>query len=81
MCKGIEAYTLKTRIETLIYYLREEGVSEDQIAERVAKKFDVTVEYVKELMLPKGSIRKTTTEVMIKSLRGRLFVCIWHFRD
>ena len=54
MCKGIEAYTLKTRIETLIDYLREEGVSEDQIAERVAKKFDVTVEYVKELMLPKA---------------------------
>jgi hypothetical protein len=42
----------------------------------VAKKFDVTVEYVKELMLPKGSIRKTATEVMIKSLCGRLCVCM-----
>ncbi len=54
MCKAMEAYTLKTRIETLIDYLREEGVAEEQIAERVAKKFDVTVEYVKELMLPKA---------------------------
>ena len=50
------------------------NVAYTEIAERVAKKFDVTVEYVKELMLPKGSIRKTTTEVMIKSLCGRLFV-------
>ncbi len=50
------------------------GAAYTEIAERVAKKFDVTVEYVKELMLPKGSIRKTTTEVMIKSRCGRLCV-------
>jgi hypothetical protein len=30
------------------------GAAYTEIAERVAKKFDVTVEYVKELMLPKA---------------------------
>ena len=54
MCKGMEAYSLKMKIEGVIDFLREEGVAEEQIAERVAKKFDVTVEYVKELMLPKA---------------------------
>ena len=50
----MEAYSLKMKIEGVIDFLREEGVAEEQIAERVAKKFDVTVEYVKELMLPKA---------------------------
>jgi len=29
-------------------------IAEAEIAERVAKKFNVTVEYVKELMMPKA---------------------------
>ena len=52
MCKGMEAYSLKMKVEGVIEYLREEGVAEDEIAERVAKKFDVTIEYVKDLMMP-----------------------------
>ncbi len=34
--------------------LRDMDMPETEIAERVAKKFDVTVEYVKELMLLKA---------------------------
>ena len=54
MCKGMEAYSLKMKIEGAIDMLREVGVPEEEIAERVAKKFDVTIEYVKDLMMPKA---------------------------
>jgi len=53
MCKGMEAYTLKSKIEGAIGMLRDLDMSEEEITERVAKKFNVTVEYVKNLMAPK----------------------------
>ena len=53
MCKGMEAYTLKTEIIGAIGILRDLNMSEEDIIERVAKKFNVTVEYIKELMTPK----------------------------
>ena len=53
MCKGMEEYTLKTKVETMVDTLRDLNMSEEEITERVAKKFNVTVEYVKNLMSPK----------------------------
>ena len=53
MCKGMEAYTLKAEIIGAIGILRDLNMSEEDIIERVAKKFNVTVEYIKELMTPK----------------------------
>ena len=53
MCKGMEEYTLKTKVETMVDTLRDLDMSEEVIIERVAKKFNVTVEYVKNLMTPK----------------------------
>ncbi|MBR7084730.1 MAG: hypothetical protein IKI37_06110, partial [Oscillospiraceae bacterium] len=53
MCKGMEAYTLKSKIEGAIEGYRDLDMPEKEIAERLAKKFNVTVEYVKELMTPK----------------------------
>ena len=52
MCKGMEAYSLKMKIEGAIGAYRDLDMSEDEIAERVAKKFNVTIEYVKDLMMP-----------------------------
>ncbi|MEE5994157.1 MAG: hypothetical protein V3G42_13130 [Oscillospiraceae bacterium] len=52
MCKGMEEYTLKSNVEAVIGMLRDLNMSEEEITERVAKKFNVTVEYVKELMTP-----------------------------
>lgn len=54
MCKGMEEYMMKRDVMTAIDMLRDIGVSEDEIAERVSKKFNVTVEYVKNLMMPKA---------------------------
>ena len=54
VCKGMEDYIRKSNIETAIAMLRDLNMSEDEIAERVSKKFDVSVDYVKSLMLPKA---------------------------
>jgi hypothetical protein len=50
----MEAYSLKMKIEGAIDLLREMNMPETEIAERVAKKFDVSIEYVKNLMMPKA---------------------------
>lgn len=54
MCKGMEEYTLKTKVETAIGIYRDMNLTEEEIAETVAKRFNVTVEYVKNLMMPKA---------------------------
>ena len=54
MCKGIELYTIKTKVEAAIDMLRDMGLSDEEIIERVSKKYNVTVDYVKELMMPKA---------------------------
>ena len=54
MCKGIELYTLKTQVEGAIKALREMKYPEEEIAENVAKIFNVTEDYVKELMIPEA---------------------------
>ena len=50
---SMEEYTLKSKIEGAIEGYRDLDMPEKEIAERLAKKFNVTVEYVKELMTPK----------------------------
>ena len=54
MCKGIDLYTLENKVLGAIDMLREMNLSDEEIADRIAKKFNVTVEYVKELMMPKA---------------------------
>ena len=54
MCKGIEEYMTKNNVLNAISLLRDMGLSEEEIAERVSKKYNVTIEYVKELMMPKA---------------------------
>ena len=54
MCKGMELYTLKTQVEASIKTLREMKYSEEEIAENVAKIFNVTTDYVKDLMIPEA---------------------------
>lgn len=54
MCKGIEEYMTKNNVMNAISLLRDMGISEEEIAERVSKKYNVTIEYVKELMMPKA---------------------------
>ena len=54
MCKGMELYTLKTQVEGAIQILKSMNVSDDTIIENVAKEFNVTTDYVKELMIPKA---------------------------
>ena len=54
MCKGMELYTQEIKVISAIDMLRDMNVSEEEIIERVAKKFNVTVEYVKEQMMPKA---------------------------
>ena len=54
MCKGMELHDLDVKIVNTVDVLREMGIAEADILECVAKKFNVTVEYVKELMMPKA---------------------------
>ncbi len=54
MCKGMELYTQESKVLGAILMLRDMNLSEEEIAERIAKKFNVTVDYVKELMMPKA---------------------------
>ncbi len=54
MCKGIELYMIKAKAETLIEAFRDMGMPDEEIAERVSRKLNVTIEYVKELMMPKA---------------------------
>lgn len=54
MCKGMELYTQESKVLGAIDMLRDMNLSDEEIAERIAKKFNVTVEYVKELMMPKA---------------------------
>lgn len=54
MCKGMQMVLLDTKIEAAIEILRDENYSEEEIAKRVAAKFDVTIDYVKKLMAPKA---------------------------
>ena len=54
MCKGMDDYITKTKVETAIDFLREMNIPDDEIAERVSKKLNVTTDYVKELMMPKA---------------------------
>ncbi len=54
MCKGIELYMIKAKAETLIEAFRDMGMPDEEIAERVSRKLNVTIDYVKELMMPKA---------------------------
>ena len=54
MCKAMELHDKEMKIEGAIEGYRDIDMPDEEIAERVAKKFDVTVEYVKELMLLKA---------------------------
>lgn len=50
MCKGMEEYTLRTRVLSIIDYLKMKNTPVDEIIDEVVKTFDVTEEYVKSLM-------------------------------
>lgn len=50
MCKGMEEYTFRTKIEGVIFYFREIGMSDEGIIKEIVDKFKVTPEYVKSLM-------------------------------
>ena len=54
MCKGMELHDLDVKIEGSIATLRGLDMSDSEIAERLAKQFNVTIEYVKELMMLKA---------------------------
>ena len=51
MCKGMELCLLKTEIKGAIKILRTMNLKEEDIAERIAAQYDVTIDYVKELMV------------------------------
>lgn len=50
MCKGMEICLLNTEIKGAVNILRTMNLSEKEIVERVANTFDVTIDYVKEIM-------------------------------
>ena len=50
MCKGMEEYTLRTRVLSIIDYLKMKNTPVDEIIAEVVKTFDVTEDYVKSLM-------------------------------
>ena len=52
MCLAMEKYTLDTKIEGVIEYLRDEGKNESEIISVIMKRFAVDEAYVKELMAP-----------------------------
>ncbi len=54
MCLGMELHDVDMRIEGAIDTLRNLNMNEDEIATRLAQQFNVTVDYVKELMMPKA---------------------------
>ena len=50
MCKGMEICLLNTEIKGAISILRTLNLKEEDIAKRVASKYDVTIDYVKEII-------------------------------
>lgn len=54
MCKGMEIYTLNTEIKGAVTILRDMGIPDDDIFKQVSKTYNVTVEYVKEIMISKA---------------------------
>lgn len=50
MSKGMEEYTLKTKIEGAIITYRSIGMTDDSIIQTIVKNIEATAEYVKSLM-------------------------------
>ena len=50
MCKGMEEYTLKTKVLGAIECLKNLNTSENDIVSQIVKIFNVSEEYVKSLM-------------------------------
>jgi hypothetical protein len=54
MCKGMELCLLDTEIKGSIKTFRSMNLEDEEIAKRVAELFNVTTDYVKELMIPEA---------------------------
>ena len=52
VCKAVEDFKLKSQITGYIDSMREFDQSDDVIVEKVMKKYDVTKEYVLDLLDP-----------------------------
>ena len=50
MCKGMEEYTLKTKVLAVIDYLRTVNTSQNDIVKEIVKTFNVSEDYVKSLL-------------------------------
>ena len=53
MCKGMEAYTLKTEVLTTIETAQALGKTLEEAIKFAIEKYEVSEEYVKELITPK----------------------------
>ena len=53
MCLAMEKKTLRDNIMGAIEILKDEGISDEAIIEKIIKKFGVTKEYVLELLVPR----------------------------
>ncbi len=52
MCLAMEKRVKKERIIGAMEYMKDEGKTEKDIMDRIMEKYDVTSEYVKELLMP-----------------------------
>ena len=52
MCKGMEEYTLKTKILGAIEAFKLVGKTEEEIIQLIVENYHVTIDYVKNLLLP-----------------------------
>ena len=53
MCLAMEKKTLRDNIMGAIEILKDEGISDEAIIEKIIKKFGVTKDYVLELLVPR----------------------------
>ena len=51
VCKGLEDYILKEKVLAIIDYLKDEGKSNEEIVEKIIKKYPVSEQYVWDLLL------------------------------
>ena len=55
MCEAMEKRDQRMKVTGAIEILKESDISDDSIVERIVKKFNVTKEYVLELLSPQAA--------------------------